>query len=69
MNQNRKPTYDSEKYILIYFPNHLLLYSLLYMSWYGVHTMHDSGGLQLKARNDEWVGARPSVGSTVLLWT
>jgi len=31
--------------------------------------MHDSGGLQLKARNDEWVGARPSVGSTVLLWT
>jgi hypothetical protein len=23
----------------------------------------------LKARNDEWVGARPDVGSTVLLWT
>jgi len=22
----------------------------------------------LKARNDEWVGARPDVGSTVLLW-
>jgi hypothetical protein len=22
----------------------------------------------LKARNDEWVGTRPSVGSTVLLW-
>jgi len=22
----------------------------------------------VKARNDEWVGARPSVGSTVLLW-
>jgi len=42
MNQNRKPTYDSEKYILVYFPNHLLLYSLLYMSWYGVHTMHDT---------------------------
>jgi len=42
MNQNRKQTYDSEKYILIYFPNHLLLYSLSYMSWYGVHTMHDT---------------------------
>jgi hypothetical protein len=23
----------------------------------------------LKVRNDEWVGARPDVGSTVLLWT
>jgi len=23
----------------------------------------------VKARNDEWVGARPDVGSTVLLWT
>jgi hypothetical protein len=23
----------------------------------------------MKARNDEWVGARPDVGSTVLLWT
>jgi hypothetical protein len=34
--------YDSEKYILVYFPNHLLLYSLLYMSWYEVHTMHDT---------------------------
>jgi len=22
----------------------------------------------VKARNDEWVGARPDVGSTVLLW-
>jgi hypothetical protein len=42
MNQNGKQTYDSEKYILVYFPNHLLLYSLSYMSWYGVHTMHDS---------------------------
>jgi hypothetical protein len=25
--------------------------------------------LMMKARNDEWVGARPDVGSTVLLWT
>jgi hypothetical protein len=23
----------------------------------------------MKVRNDEWVGARPSMGSTVLLWT
>jgi hypothetical protein len=23
----------------------------------------------VKVRNDEWVGARPDVGSTVLLWT
>jgi hypothetical protein len=23
----------------------------------------------VRARNDEWVGARPDVGSTVLLWT
>jgi hypothetical protein len=23
----------------------------------------------LKVRNNEWVGARPDVGSTVLLWT
>jgi hypothetical protein len=22
----------------------------------------------VKVRNDEWVGARPDVGSTVLLW-
>jgi hypothetical protein len=22
----------------------------------------------MKARNDEWVGARPDVGSSVLLW-
>jgi hypothetical protein len=25
--------------------------------------------LLLKVRNDEWAGARPDVGSTVLLWT
>jgi len=48
MNQNRKQTYDSEKYIFIYFPNHLLLYSLSYMSWYGVHTMHDSVTIAVK---------------------
>jgi len=23
----------------------------------------------MKVRNDEWVGARPDMGSTVLLWT
>jgi len=48
-------TYDSEKYILIYFPNHLLLYSLLYMSWYGVHTMHDSRNALRECRKVSWV--------------
>jgi len=36
----------------IYFPNHLLLYSLSYMSWYGVHTMHDTGPRTKKIKSE-----------------
>jgi hypothetical protein len=33
------------------------------------HKHHDTSVMTLKARNGEWVRARPDVSSTVLLWT
>jgi hypothetical protein len=37
-------------------------------NWEAVHECKDEHDA-VKARNDEWVGARPDVGSTALLWT